>query len=210
MFVLTVDQRGSRRDDDRVEDLLRSSSSTVVVRAFERTAGDEVQAVLDDAGELVRTTLALVRDGHWSVGIGIGPVSQPLPDSTRAGRGPAFERARTAVERAKSAPTHLAVEGAGSDGSDAQAVLDLVALLVQRRSAQGWAAVELVEAGHTQAEAAQRLGVTPQAVSQRLRAAGWQPEQAGRQVAATLLHRADTPESGTPQTVTPGTRGTHA
>lgn len=191
MYVLTVDQRGSRRDDDRVEHLLRATAGGAVVRPFERTAGDEVQAVLDDADEVVRTTLALVRDGHWSIGIGVGAVAQPLPASTRAGRGAAFERARTAVERAKSAPTHLAVEGPEPDGDGAQAVLDLLALLVQRRSEQGWAAVELVAAGGNQAEAAQALGITKQAVSQRLRAAGHQHEQAGRGVAATLLRRAD-------------------
>lgn len=191
MFVLTVDQRGSRRDHDRVEQLLAIMATTTLVRAFERTAGDEVQAVLDDADEVVHSTLELVRDGHWSIGIGIGTVAEPLPETTRAGRGPAFERARTAVERAKSAPTHLAVEGASTDATAAQAVLDLLALLVQRRSEPGWAAIELVTAGRTQSETATALGVTKQAVSQRLRAAGWAPEQAGRTVAATLLRRAD-------------------
>ena len=197
MFVMTVDQRGSRRDHDRVEELLRATATTALVRGFERTAGDEVQAVLDDADRVVRSTLELVRDGHWSVGIGIGGVAEPLPVSTRAGRGPAFERARTAVERAKSAPTHLAVVGAGAGAADAQAVLDLVALLVQRRSEPGWAAVELASAGRTQSEIAAALGVTKQAVSQRLRATGWQAERAGRAVAATLLRRADDPGADT-------------
>lgn len=179
MFVLTVDQRGSRRDHDRVEQLLAVMATTALVRAFERTAGDEVQAVLDDADEVVRSTLELVRDGHWSIGIGIGigTVAEPLPESTRAGRGPAFERARTAVERAKSAPTHLAVEGAGTDATAAQAVLDLLALLVQRRSEPGWAAVELITAGRSQSETATALGVTKQAVSQRLRAAAARPSR---------------------------------
>ncbi len=70
-------------------------------------------------------------------------------------------------------------------------VLDLMALLVQRRSPEGWAAVELLAAGHTQSSAAEALGVSKQAVSQRLRTTAWQQEQAGRALAATLLTEAD-------------------
>ncbi|MGZ4533442.1 MAG: hypothetical protein ACXVXP_13990, partial [Mycobacteriaceae bacterium] len=111
---------------------------------------------------------------------------------TRAGRGPAFEHARTAVEHAKSALTHVAVTGSDSIAADSAAtVLDLVSLLVQRRSPEGWAAVELVAAGHTQSSAADVLGVSKQAVSQRIRATAWQQEQAGRALAATLLAQAD-------------------
>ncbi len=192
MFVMTIDQRRSRRDADRVPDLLAHLDSTPVVRGFERTAGDEVQAVLADPAAVVSVAMDLVRRGHWSVGIGIGPVEQPLPASTRAGRGPAFEHGRTAVEHAKSALTHVAVTGTDPAPATAVAtVLDLIALLVQRRSPQGWAAVELLAAGHTQTSAAQALGVSKQAVSQRLRTTAWQQEQAGRALAATLLTEAD-------------------
>ncbi|WP_127783070.1 hypothetical protein [Rhodococcus sp. X156] len=192
MFVLTVDQRRSRRDVDRVPELLRDLSAARVVRPFDRTAGDEVQAVLDDPEQVVTLALDLVRREHWSVGIGTGPVELPLPAVTRAGRGPAFEHARTAVERAKSAVTHLAVDGPDASAAEAAAtVLDLVALLVQRRSPEGWAAVELISTGHTQSSAAAVLGVSKQAVSQRLRATAWQQEEAGRTLAASLLAEAD-------------------
>jgi len=192
MYVLTVDQRRSRADADRVDQLLAGLAETSVLRPFERTAGDEVQAVMDDPVAVTDTALELVRRGHWSVGIGLGPVELPLPASTRAGRGPAFEHARSAVDRAKSAATRLAVDGPDPGAAnDAQAVLDLLALLVTRRSEQGWAAVDLVATGASQMAVADRLGVTKQAVSQRLRAAGWQQELAGRRVAATLLANAD-------------------
>ena len=110
MFVLTVDQRHSRRGVDRVEELLDwLATQPGVVRTFERTAGDEVQGVMDDAAAVVDVVLALVRRSAWSVGIGAGPVHEPLPASTRAGSGPAFELARKAVQRAKSSPQPLAV-----------------------------------------------------------------------------------------------------
>ena len=110
MFVLTVDQRGSRRDVDRVGDIIDDMADRRLLRPFERTAGDEIQAVTDDPALLVLVALELIRREHWSVGIGIGPVEQPLPRQTRAGRGPAFEAARIAVERAKRAPARIAVE----------------------------------------------------------------------------------------------------
>lgn len=202
---MTVDQRGSRTDFDRVDQLVAGLRGVPVLRGFERTAGDEVQAVLDDPDVVVGVVLDLVRRRCWSVGVGIGPVQQPLPASTRAGRGPVFEHARTAVERAKGSVTHLAVVGPGDPSArdaqavpDAQAVLDLLAVLVRRRSPQGWAAVDLATAGRTQAEVAEQLGVTKQAVSQRLRAAGWQHELAGRRAAAGLLARADALHPGDP------------
>ncbi|MDH6281271.1 helix-turn-helix domain-containing protein [Prescottella agglutinans] len=192
MYVLTVDQRGSRRDIDRVAPLLADLAQHPLLRPFERTAGDEVQAVADDPATVVDLALDLVRRGHWSVGVGVGAVEEPLPAQTRAGRGPAFEAARVAVERAKKAPAAVAVEADDPDAAlDADTALSLVALLVARRSPQGQAAADLMERGLTQAEAAAELGISKQAVSQRLSAAGWQAEVAGRRLAARLLGRAD-------------------
>jgi hypothetical protein len=195
VFVLTVDQRHSRRHSDRVDELLDSLAGRPgVLRSFERTAGDEVQGVMDDAAAVVDLVLGLVRRGEWSVGIGAGPVHDPLPAATRAGSGPAFELARKAVERAKSSPQLLAVEAPDPvRAAAAQAALDLLASVVQRRSDPGWEAVDLISRGTTQTEVAEQLGITKQAVSQRLRAATWAPEVAGRDLAAQLLRAADRP-----------------
>jgi hypothetical protein len=193
MFVLTVDQRHSRGRDDKVEDLLGwLAAQPGVLRGFERTAGDEVQGVMDDAAAVVDVVLGLVRRGDWSIGIGAGPVNEPLPASTRAGSGPAFELARKAVERAKSSPQLLAVGAPSQErAAAAQAALDLLASVVQRRTEPGWEAVDLISSGANQTEVAERLGITKQAVSQRLRAAIWAPEVAGRDLAVQLLEAAD-------------------
>ncbi len=79
MYVLTVDQRGSRRDIDRVADLLDELRDAPLLRKFERTAGDEVQAVSDDSGTVIDLVLNLLDRDNWSIGIGIGPVETPLP-----------------------------------------------------------------------------------------------------------------------------------
>ncbi|MFD6060667.1 MULTISPECIES: hypothetical protein [Rhodococcus] len=193
MFVLTVDQRGSRRDVDRVAQLLTEFANRDLVRPFQRTAGDEVQAVVADPATVVDLALDLVGREHWSIGIGAGPVEEPLPAETRAGRGPAFESARVAVERAKSAPGRVAVEGSDPDGAtDADTALTLVAVLVARRTEEGREAVEQMRHGTTQTEAARALGISKQAVSQRLSTAGWHVETAGRRLAERLLRKADT------------------
>ncbi|CCG03960.1 hypothetical protein [Blastococcus saxobsidens] len=191
-FVLTVDQRGSRRGPDRVADVLAPLNAEVgALLAFERTAGDEFQGVLDGPEAVVDVAMRLVRLGGWSIGIGAGPVQTPLPASTRAAAGPAFLCARRAVDAAKQRPMRLAVRGAvPPDAGDAQAVLSALAVLVGRRSAQAWEAIDLLEGGRTQAEAAAELGVSRQAVGQRLAAASWELERELRPTAARLLGRA--------------------
>ena len=190
-YVLTIDQRGSRRGTDRVPAVLTALSGISTVLRFERTAGDEVQGVLDDPAAVVQVVRRLGRDGGWSIGVGAGPVQTPLPRSTRAGAGPAFVAARAAVDAAKRRPVRVAVRGAVAEpAADAQAVLTALAALVERRSEQAWEAVELVEAGRTQAEAAAELGVSRQAVGQRLAAGLWEVERDLAPAAARLLRRA--------------------
>jgi hypothetical protein len=193
-FVITADQRSSRRTVDRVPHALGLLAQVPVVRPFERTAGDEFQGVLDDATAVVDAASALLRDGRWSIGIGCGPVERPLPAMTRAGRGPAFLAARQAIDAAKSRPQRIAVRAAGNDpasaaAADGEAVLTLLAAIVDRRSRPGWEAIDAVSAGRSITAAAERLGVTRQAVGQRLATAHRDAEVAGRTTAARLLLR---------------------
>jgi hypothetical protein len=191
-FVLTIDQRASRRGPDRVPEALRGLTGSVpTVLPFERTAGDEFQGVLAEAADVVEVTLRLVRTGGWSIGIGAGPVQTPLPATTRAATGPAFLCARRAVEAAKTRPVRLAVRGSAPvEAGDAQAVLSALAVLVERRSPQAWEAIALVSGGATQAQAAGSLGISRQAVGQRLAAGLWELERELRPTAARLLDRA--------------------
>lgn len=174
MIVLTIDQRRSRSSDDKVEALVKQANATVpVVRPFQRTAGDEIQAVMDDASEAIRLAVMMAASGDWSVGIGFGQAETPLPAETRAGRGPAFEFARVAVERAKNTNAHLAVHGPTNEASRLEAELQLTAAVVSKRRATAWEAGTLADEGMTQQQIAVRLGITQQAVSSRLSAALW-------------------------------------
>lgn len=207
MFVMTIDQRGSRRHGDLVPDLLGRlarrwpgvvAGSGVArpagcVLPFERTVGDEVQGLLDDAAVVVEIALWTLRHGGWSVGIGAGSVEEPLADSARAGSGPAYVLARDAVEAAKSRQrvVPLAVRGAHHQAAlDAEAVLTLVAATAGRRSVAGWTAIDALEAagaGARQEDVASDMGITQQAVSQRLRTALYDEARAAARAGAHLL-----------------------
>lgn len=194
LAVMTIDQRGSRHDVDRVEDLLAELGSQRphpkggLRLPFERFAGDEIQGVLTDPTLLVDLTLRCARSRHWTVGIGIGAIRTPIPESTRKASGTAFENAREAVNRAKNTPEAVAVKGPEATSSRyAEAVLSTLAALVHRRSEAGWQAVDLIALGHSQTQIAESLRISKQAVSQRLLAAWWWHEQSLRPVAGHLL-----------------------
>lgn len=191
MFVLTADQQGSRSDVDRVDDARAALAPLGWVRPPDRTAGDELQAVTDDPAVAVDAALVLLDDGHWSIGIGIGPVETPLPEETRAGRGRAFEAAREAVEAAKGASVPLQVRGVDADrAARVEAILSVLGHIVVRRSTEGQEVVRLLRTGMPITAAAAELGVSRQAASQRAATAGWAVEPAGRTLAVELLAEA--------------------
>lgn len=227
MFVITMDQRASSGGPDRVAALVEglnepsphdpaaldsavSDARGGILRPFQRTAGDEVQGVVEHAETVVGIALSAARSGHWSVGIGVGPVRRPLPAETRAGAGPAFESARRAVERAKHSPGRVAVAGPEADAGHGGAVgvaenaglvgelleaveasLQLLAELEFRRSAEGQEAGRWMDAGRTQRETAEELGVSQQAVSSRLRSGLWGETRRVASVVSAMLERVD-------------------
>ena len=173
--------------------LLAALADVPTVLPFERTVGDEVQGLLDDADAVLAALLVVLRDGRWSVGLGIGSVERPLPASARAARGQALLDARAAVDRAKGAgEVRLAVTSASDPvaARDVEAVAGLIGTLVHRRTERQWAVVDAVDAAPTQRAAAEALGVTPQNVSQALAASAIAVERAGYPVLVRLLEEA--------------------
>ncbi|WP_105565031.1 hypothetical protein [Microbacterium halophytorum] len=225
MFVITADQDASRRTGERVEPLLAALEALIeteglpgVLRPFERTVGDEVQAVLTDADTTVRLALELQRLREWAVGIGVGEVEH-LADDSRSSSGAVFIAAREAVERAgsRSAPAPVAVvaggaaeraadQGAGRAAHraepaavlvrDAEALLQLMAAVVRRRTEAGWEMIDARLQAPTARAAAEALGISPQAASQRLQAALWDEVRGVEPLAAGLLRRLDAATAG--------------
>jgi hypothetical protein len=214
MYVMTIDQRGSSTDIDRVPDLvsqLRGHTAAV----FERSVGDELQGVVEHAEEVVDIALHALRGGHWYVGIGIGTVQLAAAASPREGTGSGFVAARRAVEHAKNAAGQVplsVVSGSIGRGTDipqharegartcanAEAVLRLIGRLVQERTDAQWKVVDRLRsvqgggAGKhgSQKQVARELGITEQSVSRALLRSGWQEEWAARPAAAMLLEHA--------------------
>lgn len=190
--VLTLDQQGSRSEQDAVPALLETLSpqsfSAPPLLPFQRTVGDELQGVVDAAETGIETVARALRSGVWNIGIGLGPVETPLPAETRAARGRAFVLAREAVTRAKSTPHKLAVVGAEEDPAveHLETVLGLWAGILERRTSGGWEVHDLLVDGLSHSEAAERLGITQSAVSQRAATAGLVDEQRARALAVHL------------------------
>ncbi|TGO04727.1 MarR family transcriptional regulator [Serinibacter arcticus] len=196
MFVITIDQRGSRRGSDLVPALLDDLEDLLApgppVLPFVRTVGDEVQGVLTDPDVVVDLVLHLVRRGGWSIGVGAGEGA--LAESAPASTGAAFVHAREAVERAKgrTVANSLAVASDSPDAALAEGVLQLLASVVAGRTATQWRAIDqLARPGATGVQVARDLGVSPQNVSKLRRDALWQEERDARAAAARLLALAE-------------------
>ena len=184
--VLTVDQRGSRTSPDLVPGAIAALADVPLLRPFERTAGDEFQGVVDDPASLARVAERLLREDRWNIGIGIGPVDEPLPDHARAGSGAAYLHARHAVTAAKNSPWHLRVSGDDPGVRALETTLWLWAAVLSRRTARGWEAADLVDQGLSYEETGRRLGVSQSAVSQRAQAAGIVEGRRARELATEL------------------------
>lgn len=193
MYVLTIDQRNSTNEPDRVPSLLAYLDGVPTAVPFERSVGDEIQGILVSGEDVVEATMRCLRAGGWYVGIGIGTVELPLPATPREGRGSAFVTARTAVERAKKTGDRapLAVEGA--DGAaDAEGVLSLIGRFVMHRTDAEWRILDLLEPQQrgSQSAVARTLDISPQAVSKAVFRSAWVEEWAARPAAAVLLQLA--------------------
>jgi hypothetical protein len=187
--VLTIDQRGSSHEaaTDQVPATLVALADVEMLRPFERTAGDEFQGVLDHPAALAAVVERLLREESWNVGIGIGEVEEPLPESTRAGRGPAYLHAREAVTAAKSAPWRLRVAGDDPAVRALETTLWLWAAVLNRRTSRGWEVADLVDSGASYDQVAKRLGVTQSAISQRAQAAGIVEGRRARELVTELV-----------------------
>ncbi|WP_207344541.1 MarR family transcriptional regulator [Arthrobacter sp. E3] len=198
MFVMTIDQRGSRRHGDKVPQLLKVLENLTTILPFERSVGDEVQGLLDEPQEVVEAVARILREKDWYVGIGIGRVDVPLPTSSREASGEAFVAAREAVDAAKktgdrvplSVKTPNAAAAVWADA--AEAVLALTGDVVRSRSAAEWRVLDALDAspGTTQKQVAATLQISPQAVSKAIVRSGRAEEWGGRRAALLLLQHA--------------------
>jgi hypothetical protein len=215
MFVITADQIDSRHDRDRASDMIAQlvhRHPAAFALPPDQTSGDEIQLLVPAAGDAFATLLDLHRAEFWSIGIGVGSIRTPLPQSTRQATGDAFIAAREAVTRAKRAEARFALDvpaaGPGANrsaadspepptGADVEALVTMLLLLRQRRTPEGWQAVDLLDDGLAQTAIARTLGISTAAVSQRVKSAQWRVERAAHPALVRLLHNLDRDTSET-------------
>lgn len=197
MFVITADQVGSRTSPDivgRTRQRLDSEYGPHLLAPVGRSGGDELQLLLADAAPTLELVLDLTREQRWSVGLGVGAVRTPVPPAVVEATGPAFYAARDAVTAAKHRPQRfvLAVDAAAPESlraraDDVAALVTMLLVLRERRSDAGWELYDLVREGLPQNRAAERLGISPAAVSARAKAASLRAELDAAPALARLL-----------------------
>ncbi|MEJ4100077.1 MarR family transcriptional regulator [Corynebacterium mastitidis] len=174
MFALHARYRGrATRRADLVARSARALSTVEGVGDFESLGVEDIRARVDTPEALCNVVMALLSDGDWAIGVGLGDR--------------ALREATGSLSRA-ARPGTVSV-GKHPEAGDIAAVFALVGQVLAKRTVEGREATALVRGGLTQNEAAAELGISKQAISQRLQAAGWQAENAGWQLAVNLLRR---------------------
>ncbi|MER3388508.1 MAG: DNA-binding protein [Microcella sp.] len=150
-----------------------------------------LHALTPSARAALETVLHLSRDRCWTVGLGLGSVRTPLPVGVHEVAGPGIVAAHDAASAAARRASACAVRGVDDAAVERlEPLLDLLLAHRARWSAHSWQLHDLLDAGATQAAAAATLGITPQAVSKRARAAGLRVDAEARTALAELLSEA--------------------
>ena len=180
--MIAVHARYRGREKGRAAVVERSAqalSSLPGVAGFEVLGVEDIRSEVADAEAALNLIMALLSDGSWAMGLGIADSSDASHAATKAvGTRPG--QVQVIVDK----------RDASTDATDIAAVFALMAHVLHKRTYEGREATSLVRRGMNQNEAAATLGISKQAMSQRLQAAGWPAEQAGWQLALNLITRA--------------------
>jgi len=186
--MIAVHARYRGREKARATVVERSAealSSLPGVAGFEVLGVEDIRSQVADAEAALNLIMALLSDGNWAIGLGIADGSDNSAPSdasatATAAVGTRAGQVRVIVDR----------QNATTEAADIAATFALMSHVLHKRTYEGREATSLVRRGMNQNEAAATLGISKQAMSQRLQAAGWPAEQAGWQLALNLITRA--------------------
>jgi len=202
-LALGGDIRRSREQDDRAA--LQSRLEAALARAnadfaaalavpLAAVQGDAFQGLLAGPEAVVPLLVALERDlrpATFRAGLGRGALATPLRETTATMDGPAFHRARAALDQAREQDAWLVVRG--FDEASTQVIDGLAALLGAVRrdwSPARWRAVDARRGHATAKAAAAEIGISPSAISRALKAAHYTEVLAAESALGELLRRA--------------------
>lgn len=191
MFVLTIDQKASRQSEDRVPWLLHQFQRFPTLTPFQRSAGDEVQGVLDDPQSVVEVLVLLMHDRGWHCGLGIGPgsfLNQSVPVAAE-GTGEAFYIARDAVEQSKKQKQAIVLNASAESLNVllARTLLHTLQIIYNARTPRQQEVIAAYKNFGRMDMVAQELGVSASAISQSLAASHYDFEQQVLQQLEELL-----------------------
>ncbi len=171
---------------------LNHGCADAIQAAFVITTGDEFQGLLKDASivpDIVWAADVHLERAPLRYGIGYGELYTPLEPAAIGMDGPVFHHAREAVTRARKRGWRGGVYAGFGEWQDR--VLNGLARLLERHGARLTAkqreVANLLRDGLEQGEIADRLGVTRQAISDHVRAMGWEAFAEGEEALRLAL-----------------------
>ena len=181
--ILVGDIVGSREASDRqkLQSDIQSSLDEVndevdgsSIAPMEIVRGDEFEGGFRDPSACIEAFFTLERilfPVRFKAGIGVGEISTSEDTSISRMDGPAFHRARAAVEEAKSSASDLLIRS-NNQSRDAilNTILDLLTLLKERWTDRQWEIVNHYRENRdrTQSEIAYEFGISQPAVAKVL------------------------------------------
>ena len=181
MFAVQATYKGKEKRRGEIVRRSAEALSTITDGAdFEVHNVDTISAPITSSESAVAIIMALLSSEQWMISLGCGSSAEDAR---------AF-----AAQAAKKGPRTLPVTVATPDHEEIyeRAIVDafvLIAFVLGKRSDQGREATGLMRTGLSQVDAAEELGISKQAMSQRLKAAGWDAENAGWELATKLLQQ---------------------
>lgn len=200
MYVIQARYRGRQRR--RAEFVTKSAQALSTLQGggqFEVVGVEDIAAVIETPQGVCDTIMALLSAGDWAVSCVVwidDNMTDTLVPNENIFKEKAFRfAASTMGAHARSGSVKAGVKINNRKnvgwGNDLQSVFTMISHILSKRTMEGREATSLVRSGLNQNEAAQELGISKQAMSQRLQAAGWQAELAGYHLAVSLLRRID-------------------
>lgn len=213
MFAIFASYRGrSRRRADYVADVAEALANADSVLHVEQVGIEDLLCHTEGAEETLAVVLSLIQAGDFAIGIGRTVTmaghnpeaaeewEELPPEEQLVATGEVARRAVRTRQRAGEVtvrlelpgPEQTQAPGKGAEiAEDIAAAFTLIAHVLARRTKEGREATALLRSGYSQSEAAEVIGISKQAMSQRLASAGWQAEQAGWNLAVHMLARVD-------------------
>ncbi len=194
--MLAVHARYRGRATRRAELVERSAAALSTLEGvgeFDFLGVEDICADVDTATAVCEVVMALLADGSWAISIGVSgcDAKKTATEGLKPAARPGQVYATVEPTVAAGTGSKAAKEKAKKNSANIVSAFALLSFVLGKRTAEGREATSLVRSGLNQNEAAEELGISKQAMSQRLQAAGWAAEGAGWQLAVNLIAAAD-------------------